>query len=76
MYFGIFGSTTLGLYSMDSTNAQDQEQATRGEYHGQGSSLMRKLSLLFHLATLIALNGSISVFGFITEFLCEAVTIF
>jgi len=47
---------------MDSTNAQDQEQVTRGEYHGQGSSLMRKLSHLFPLAILMALNGSIFLF--------------
>ena len=68
MCFGVIGSTTLGLYSMDSTNAQDQEQATRGEYHGQGSSVTRKLSLLFHLAILMALNGSISLFDFIDNF--------
>jgi len=70
MCFGVYWVHVLGLYSMDSTNAQDQEQATRGEYHGQGSSVTRKLSLLFHLAILMALNGSISLFDFITEFLC------
>lgn len=46
-----------GLCSMGNTNAQDQELALQEEFHGQENSLMRKLSLLFHLATLMGLNG-------------------
>jgi hypothetical protein len=47
---------------MDNTNALEQEQAMQGGYHGQGSSLMRKLNHLFHLAILMGLNGLILTF--------------
>ena len=55
---------------MDSTNAQGLEQALQGGYHGQENSLMRKLNLFFHLASLMALNGSILVesFNLYTQF--------
>lgn len=43
---------------MGNTNAQGQEQPLQEECHGQESSLIRKPSLLFHLATLMGLNGS------------------
>lgn len=47
-----------GLCSMDNTNAQDQEQNLQEEWHGRENSLMRKLNPLFHLTSLMALNGS------------------
>lgn len=43
---------------MGNTSAQEQGQVLQGECHGQENSLMRKPSLLFHLASLMALNGS------------------
>ena len=43
---------------MGNTSAQDQERAMQEEWHGQESSLMKKPSLLFHLASLMDLNGS------------------
>lgn len=43
---------------MVNTSAQDQEQAFQEGYHGQGNLQMRKPNLLFHLAILMALNGS------------------
>ena len=43
---------------MGNTSAQDQELALQGGYHGQGNLLMRKLSLFFHLASLMGPNGS------------------
>lgn len=42
---------------MDNTNAKGQELASLEEYHGLGNSLMKKLSLLFLLASLMDLNG-------------------
>lgn len=47
-----------GLCFMGNTSAQDKEQALRGGYHGPGNLLLRKPSLLFHLASLMGLNGS------------------
>lgn len=43
---------------MDNTNAVDQGPDLQEEFHGQESLLMKKLSLLFHLALLMVLNGS------------------
>jgi len=43
---------------MGSTSAQDLVQVLQEEYHGQENSLMRKLHLFFHLALLMAQNGS------------------
>jgi hypothetical protein len=43
---------------MGNTSAQDQEQALQGGCHGRGSLPMRKPSLLFHLPSLMGLNGS------------------
>lgn len=42
---------------MDSTNAQGQVLDSLEEYRGLENSLMRKLSLLFPLASLMDLNG-------------------
>jgi len=46
------------LFFMDSTSAQDLVQILQGEFHGQENSLMRKLHLFCHLASLMGLNGS------------------
>lgn len=42
---------------MGNTNVVDQGQHLQGECHGQESSLMKKLSLFFHLPSLMVLNG-------------------
>lgn len=47
-----------GLCFMGNTNAQGQEQPLQEECHGLENSLIRKPSLLFHLPTLMGLNGS------------------
>ena len=53
-----FGGWGAGLCFMGNTNVQGQEQPLQGECHGLENSLIRKPSLLFHLATLMGLNGS------------------
>jgi hypothetical protein len=47
-----------GLCFMGNTSVQEQEQALQGGYHGPGNLLLRKPSLLSHLASLMGLNGS------------------
>ena len=47
-----------GLCIMGNINVQDQELALQGECHGQENLVMKKLSLLSHLASLMDLNGS------------------
>ena len=54
----VFCCEYTGPCTMDNTNARDQDPNMRAECLGQESSLMRRLSLLFHLASLMALSGS------------------
>lgn len=47
-----------GQCIMGNTSAVDQGQILQEECHGPENLVMKKLSLLFHLASLMALNGS------------------
>ena len=59
---------------MGNINVVDQGPHLQGEYHGQESSVMKKLSLFFHLASLMVLNGLICNI-FITIFLVYILSI-
>lgn len=65
----VFCFWVAGLYFMGNTNAQDQELTSLGEFHGQDNSLMRKLSLLFLLVTLMDLNGSSYNYQYFIQYL-------
>ena len=60
----IGGYYYVGRYSMDNTSAQGQGQVFPGECHGQENLLMKKLNLLFLLASLMVLNGLPCKFSF------------